>query len=56
MLKARKRFAQYLYRRYGDRSTPKHYLNDVDLFIRQVGDQPPTTITVKICGRVLLLG
>lgn len=47
MLKARKRFAQYLYRCYGDRSTPKHYLNDVDLFIRQVGDKSPESVTSK---------
>lgn len=47
MLKARKRFAQYLYRCYGDRSTPKHYLNDVDLFIRQVGDKSPESVTGK---------
>jgi site-specific recombinase XerD len=47
MLKARKRFAQYLYRCYGDRSTPKHYLNDLDLFVRQVGDKAPKSITAK---------
>jgi len=47
MLKARKRFAQYLRRCYGDRSTPKHYLNDLDLFIRQVGDKCPASVTVK---------
>lgn len=47
MLKARKRFAQYLYRCYGDRSTPKHYLNDLDLFIRQVGDKSPESVTVR---------
>jgi site-specific recombinase XerD len=47
MLKARKRFAQYLNRCYGDRSTPKHYLNDVDLFVRQVGDKSPASVTVK---------
>jgi site-specific recombinase XerD len=47
MLKARKRFAQYLHRCYGDRSTPKHYLNDLDLFIRQVGDKSPESVTVK---------
>ena len=47
MLKARKRFAQYLYRCYGDGSTPKHYLNDLDLFIRQIGDKTPEQITVR---------
>jgi len=47
MLKARKQFAQYLHRCYGDRSTPKHYLNDLDLFIRQSGDKSPTSVTVQ---------
>jgi site-specific recombinase XerD len=47
MLKARKQFARYLHRRYGDRSTPKHYLSDLDLFIRQVGDKSPTNVTGK---------
>jgi len=32
-------FANYLHRRYGDRSTPKHYLSDVRLFQQQVGDK-----------------
>lgn len=47
MLKARKRFAQYLYRCYGDRSTPKHYLNDLDLFVRQIGDKAPEKVTAQ---------
>ena len=47
MLKARERFAQYLYRCYGDRSTPKHYLNDLDLFVRQIGDKIPEQVTVQ---------
>jgi site-specific recombinase XerD len=47
MLKARKQFAQYLHRCYGDRSTPKHYLNDLDLFVRQVGDKSPESVTSK---------
>jgi site-specific recombinase XerD len=47
MLKAKKRFARYLHRCYSDRSTPKHYLNDVDLFVRQVGDISPESVTVK---------
>ena len=47
MLKGRKRFAQYLRRCFGDRSTPKHYLNDLDLFVRQVGDKSPESVTVK---------
>ena len=32
---------------YGDRSTPKHYLNDLDLFIRQIGDKASEQITVR---------
>ena len=47
MLKARNRFAQYLNRCYGDRSTPKHYLNDLDLFIRQAGNKSPESVIVK---------
>jgi hypothetical protein len=47
MIKARERFAQYLYRCYGDRSTPKHYLNDLDLFVRQIGDKTPEYVTVQ---------
>src|SRR3972149_4356052 len=33
-------FEQYLYRRYGDRSTPKHYLSDLRIFLEQVGEKP----------------
>lgn len=47
MLEAKNRFAKYLNRCYGDRSTPKHYLNDVDLFIRQVGHRNPESIRVN---------
>lgn len=47
MLEAREEFAQYLNRRYGDRSTPKHYLNDLDLFIRFVGNKPPASVTAQ---------
>ena len=47
MKEARERFSQYLHRCYGDRSTPKHYLNDLDLFIGQAGEQSAASITVK---------
>ncbi len=47
MLKTREQFAQYLHRCYGDRSTPKHYLNDLDLFVRQIGNKTPEQITVQ---------
>jgi site-specific recombinase XerD len=45
MLKAKERFARYLHRRFGDRSTPKHYLSDLDMFIQQVSDKPAGQIT-----------
>ncbi len=47
MLKEKKQFAQYLYRCYGDRSTPKHYLSDLSLFIRHVGNISPENVTAK---------
>ena len=34
MIKAKERFSAYLHRRYSDRSTPKHYLSDLDVFMR----------------------
>jgi site-specific recombinase XerD len=46
MLKAKERFSHYLHRRYGDRSTPKHYLNDLEMFIQQVGAKPASHVTV----------
>lgn len=41
----REQFAQFLQRRFGGRSTRKHYLNDLDLFIRFLGDKPATAVT-----------
>jgi hypothetical protein len=32
-------FSRYLYRRYGNRSTPKHYLSDLAIFLRHLGDK-----------------
>ena len=46
MEQARKRFGKFLRRRYGDRSTPKHYLNDVDIFIRHIEQKPPQMVTI----------
>ena len=46
MEQARKRFGEYLRRRYGDRSTPKHYLNDIDLFIQHIGQKPPQKVMI----------
>jgi len=34
MNKAIERFERYLQRRYGDRSTPKHYLSDMRIFVQ----------------------
>ncbi len=47
MKKCRAKFAAYLTRRYGDRSTPKHYLNDLDMFIQQVGLVNPSEVTMQ---------
>ena len=33
-------FKQYLMRRYGDRSTPKHYLSDLHVFSLHLGAKP----------------
>lgn len=41
-----KQFESYLYRRYGDRSTPKHYMSDLGIFLRHVGAKPLAQITV----------
>lgn len=45
MKEAKKRYARYLNRRYADRSTPYHYLRDLELFMRQVGNKEPREIT-----------
>lgn len=44
---ARDLFRKYLYRRYGDRSTPKHYLSDLAIFLACLGEKPVTTVTAK---------
>jgi site-specific recombinase XerD len=41
-----KQFESYLHRRYGDRSTPKHYMSDLGIFLRHVGAKPLAQITV----------
>jgi site-specific recombinase XerD len=46
MVQAKIRFSRYLHRRFGDRSTPKHNLNDLEMFIQQVGDKPADCVTV----------
>ena len=35
MIKEKERFSAYLQRRYSDRSTPKHYLNDLEMLAHQ---------------------
>lgn len=47
MIKAREQFSAYLHRRYSDRSTPKHYLNDLDMFIRTTAQKKPQEITSR---------
>lgn len=47
MNEAIKRFERYLQRRYGDRSTPKHYVSDMRIFVQHVGDKPPIKVSVK---------
>jgi site-specific recombinase XerD len=43
----RDKFAAYLRRRYSDRSTPKHYLNDLDMFIQYSRQSAPEQITMQ---------
>jgi integrase/recombinase XerC len=47
MNEAIKRFEGYLRRRYGDRSTPKHYLSDMRIFVQHISDKPPIEVSVK---------
>ena len=46
MIEATKRFEAYLKRRYGDRSTSKHYLSDLRIFIQNRGDKSPREVIV----------
>src|SRR5262245_23945331 len=48
MNEAIKRFKGYLERRYPGRSTSKHYLSDLSLFQRFVGEISPREITAKL--------
>lgn len=41
------RFENYLHRRYGDRSTPKHYMSDLGIFLRHIGAKPLVQVTVQ---------
>ena len=40
-------FTQYLHRRYGDRSTPKHYLSDLRIFLNQLGEKTLNQVTAQ---------
>ena len=40
-------FSRYLYRRYGDRSTAKHYLSDLAIFLRHLGDKALRQVTAR---------
>lgn len=44
---ARDLFGKYLYRRYGDRSTPKHYLSDLAIFLAYLDETPVTAVKAK---------
>lgn len=44
---AQELFTQYLYRRYSDRSTPKHYLSDLRIFLDQLGDRILMQVTAR---------
>lgn len=48
MKDAQARFKRYLERRYGDRSTPKHYMSDIGIFFEQLGENPPERIDMKV--------
>jgi len=47
MKEAKKRYAQYLNRRYGDRSTPYHYLRDLEMFIQEIGLKAPKSVKAQ---------
>lgn len=53
MKRSAKRFERYLQRRYGDRSTPKHYLSDLRIFIQHLGDKLPQEVTVQDMDRFI---
>jgi integrase/recombinase XerD len=42
------RFKQYLEQRHPDRSTSKHYMNDLAIFHQHIGDVDPQTITARM--------
>ena len=46
-VKALQVFEQYLFRRYGDRSTPKHYLSDLRIFFSHLDSTPIREVTAQ---------
>lgn len=40
-------FSRYLHRRYDSRSTPKHYLSDLAIFLRHLGDKALRQVTTR---------
>lgn len=47
MHEAIQQFERYLQRRYGDRSTPKHYLSDMRIFAQHIGNKSPAEMSVQ---------
>ncbi len=47
MRQACARFEQYLKRRFGQSSTPKHYISDLNIFLRTVGQKAAEEVTVE---------
>ena len=45
MEQACRRFEQYLKRRFGQSSTPKHYMSDLNIFMRTIGNKAPEAVT-----------
>jgi site-specific recombinase XerD len=53
MQQTRARFREYLNRRHRQSSTPKHYLSDLDIFMRTVVDKAPEDISVRDIDRFI---
>ena len=50
---AQAQFSHYLNRRYGDRSTPKHYLSDLRIFLNQLGEKALNQVTAQDIDRFI---
>lgn len=53
MRQARARFRDYLNRHHRQSSTGKHYLSDLDIFMRTVVDKAPEDVTVRDIDRFI---